>query len=132
MHTLSTWFVGYRNSTVFTESDFNEFYGPNNVGEEFLRTLLSLATFMFIGYGFSDPFIDKICRDVASRPWWRFNHFALIGADPNEDLDEKLKNLADAGIEPIFYPMENDDHSNLQIVLDALHAYDCELVDSMC
>ncbi|MGB7556245.1 MAG: SIR2 family protein, partial [Candidatus Korobacteraceae bacterium] len=61
---------------VFTASDYDTFYkvevGRNpNTGVFFFEQLLGNATLVFIGYSFTDPFIDTVLSKVAKRPVWQ-------------------------------------------------------------
>ena len=124
--------------TVITASDYRKFYdfttgNSDNVGAFFLENLAGVASLVFIGYSFTDPFIETVLTRVASRPVWRGDHFALLGVKEDEmaDLDAKTRKLTDLQIAPIYYPITAPDHPALQQLLDALECYDPAVVDQI-
>jgi hypothetical protein len=126
-----------RRDVVFTASDYDRFYkakagNSHNTGAFFFEQLLGSTNLLFIGYSFTDPFIDTVMSKVAKRPLWQGDHFALFGVRKTDELDKQTKKLASLRITPIYYPVTAPDHPALQFLLDALGSHDCTLVDKMC
>jgi hypothetical protein len=123
---------------VIASSDYTKFYdltitGAENVGVFFLENLAGVASLVFIGYSFTDPFIDTVLTRVARRPIWRGDHFALLGVKDSEiaNLDTMSKKLANLRIAPIYYPITAPDHPTLQELLDAFECYDPAMVNKI-
>ena len=113
---------------VFTASDYDTFYkvevGRNpNTGVFFFEQLLGNATLVFIGYSFTDPFIDTVLSKVAKRPVWQGDHFALFGVRETDELDKQTRKLRDLRIAPIYYPITAPDHPGPAMLVGRIESY---------
>lgn len=88
---------------------------------------------VFVGFGFSDPWLDFLADAAATRTAARDvagpRHVAIFGLKPDESYtSERRRSFRDAyNADPLFYPISmtaygNEDHSALLAVLQALRS----------
>ncbi len=86
----------------------------------------SSTSLVFVGFGFSDPFLDFISGEVVSESGegalGKGRHIAFVGLGPNEIYSEegRLHFLRNYGVRPIYYPATAQDHTALLTLLEML------------
>jgi len=98
-------------SVVFTLTDYEKAY-EGTAYRNFFRDISLRYNLLFIGYSFSDLFMQILSRQdqrgqgqVTPSP----NHIAFLGVDPSFEYDRSVRAqyANDYGVEVIFYPNTN-------------------------
>lgn len=92
--------------------------------------LWSSSSLVFVGFGFSDPFLDFITGEVVSQSTDQTaaigRHIAFVGLGEGDSYTEERRRffLQNYDVRPLFYPAPGHDHSALQSLLEALASRD--------
>lgn len=116
---------------VITSSDYRKAYQKNGVLYKTIQSLTSSSkVILFIGCSLSDDSLFNTLQEIAGSQLRDYSQYALLPYFLNEDLsavknEERRKNkknfeLARLGIDIIWYPVKNNDHSNLFSILNYL------------
>jgi SIR2-like domain len=115
---------------VFSRKDYVKIYDEGDVGE-FLQEILRSSRCLFVGFGFSDPYLDFLMqrglRTLASEPI----HFAFIGLSEDVKYNILMRSTFKTKyrITPVFYSTttksredgtEYQDHSAIVTLLEVL------------
>jgi hypothetical protein len=130
------WLHGYwqrPEGIVLNSGEYHEAYKPGIYKNTF-RELWIRERMVFIGFGFNDPqftfMIGEFLYDLGEANVTP-RHIAILGwpvSEENspidaEDLKEKRESFeADFHLRVLFYPVYNNDHSALQIILENISA----------
>ena len=108
---------------VLTRTDYRRLLFEDSRYSNFLRALLATRTVLFLGFSFSDGYLNLIRSEI----------LALLGHDPskplayalldNVDQDEADFLLRHEGIEALVYDSKNGDHSVFDDYLQKLHEH---------
>ena len=99
-------------SIILSGSDYVEFYEIITSNKETLRNIFKTRRVLMIGFGFSDPFIERELNSVMQPLPKNNSHFAIIGLPTNSINTplERRKYNAKYKLETIFYPIKDTDN----------------------
>jgi SIR2-like domain len=105
-------------SIVLTENQFDSTILTDNQAQEFLKTVFSTKSVIFLGFGLADPDFELILKKI------RFiyngiqhTHFALLS---NPDFLDKTRLNQSYGVKVINYTPSNRDHPEVKEFLNLL------------
>lgn len=110
-------------SIIFTESQYNEFYGE--IGKEsnkmlpiFLETIFSGKSVLFVGCSLMKDRTMDILAHCLNRNK-KVKHYAIVELPEDEDEEiEQRNHLASLGIEPIYFPKGH--YESIDLLLEYL------------
>lgn len=118
---------GDASTVVLSGSDYIDFYEEVSTRKETLREIFKTRQVLMVGFGFTDPFIERELNSVMQPLPKANSHFAIIGVDATRTFNvqiERRKYSTKYKLETIFYPVtiaENGpDHSALLDILQVL------------
>lgn len=116
-------------SIILAGSDYVHFYDLDSSNKETLRNIFKTQRVLMIGFGFSDPFIERELNSVMQPLPQSNSHFAIIGVGVESAKNiqiERRKYATKYKLETIFYPVKKgssgSDHSALISILEAIRA----------
>ncbi|NIX78108.1 SIR2 family protein [Microvirga terricola] len=112
---------------IFTLEDYDRFYSEKDT-QTLVEQLWRSESLVAIGFGFADPFLTRVAEHTLLRLPTDTRHFAIIGHTGKEPISNLARKqfARKYRLDPIFYEVrdsergENTDHSDLQIILEAL------------
>jgi hypothetical protein len=115
---------------IFTGNDYRQAYHSGETGR-FLSTMLGSNRFLFVGFGFSDPFLEAVMGRELARLASEPIHFTFVGLLPTQHASMLIRGTFKQKyrMTPIFYPiaskrredgLEYHDHSALLEVVQNL------------
>lgn len=115
------------NDMVFTGDDYDRYYS-DQTKYGFLERLWKNERLVCIGYGFKDPFLNRVAEGALRLMETDVRHFALIGVRQEDSITPLARKSFSRKfrLSPIFYPVITDpvtkkqDHSALTELLDLL------------
>ena len=114
-------------SIVLSGEDYTRFYGNSNEKLEFLKNLFQKNSIIMIGFGFSDPFVQRQLNTVMQPLPTNDSHFAIIGIQDDQKTNihlQRRKYQTKYKTNVVFYPVGISngahDHSKLLLVLEHL------------
>lgn len=106
-------------TTVLTQKDYDEAYGPGGRIGQFALKLLKDQRFVFIGFGFNDPDLLRLLRLASNASNPLRPHFAVLGFTDAE-FSRHTDLAAEHGVVVIPYRVSADgSHRDLEHVLRA-------------
>ncbi|CAH0340011.1 hypothetical protein RHI9324_01667 [Rhizobium sp. CECT 9324] len=116
-------------SIILSGSDYVSFYERYSARKETLRDVFKTHQVLMVGFGFSDPFIERELNSVMQPLPKANSHFAIIGVDADNQGNiqlERRKYSTKYKLETLFYPVGNTyagpDHKALLVILEAIAA----------
>lgn len=109
-------------SIVLTIEDYQNAYGPGLYRRTF-DGLWGQCSLVFLGFGFSDPYLGFLSEKVTYELNAPTRHIAFVGMDELDKYSSDSRRLFQKkyGLKPIFYPVRtNHDHGALSELLTAL------------
>ncbi len=97
---------------VLTASDFGKAYFSRGWAREFLLSLFSKYTVLFVGYSHSDVMVSYLAYGIKHAI--QKERWALISSDSSEDENERWERL---GINTETYPLDEQNESNPHHIL---------------
>lgn len=90
--------------------------------KKFFWSIFSSHTLVFMGLGFQDMDLNIAMRDAGrDLETTDLTHFALVGIEPDQNDQEVRNNFKGRFlIEPVFYPVVNNDHSEFVNLINGL------------
>ncbi|MER9836142.1 SIR2 family protein [Mesorhizobium sp. M0145] len=117
-------------SIVLSGADYLSFYDNSPHNRETLRQIFRTWSVLMIGFGFSDPFVEREMNSVMQPLPKSNSHFAVIGIDSDQKINvvsERRKYSLKYKLEAIFYPVKasttGHDHSALLKVLSEIQKF---------
>jgi SIR2-like domain len=129
---------------VLAASDYSERYGDftavdreglpahrtlDDILPKVIWTLLVTHPTLFVGFSLTDPALKHLLRVTSAdfQRGWHLDHFAIVGAESEEEERKLTDAWRKYGITPIFYRVVRSrelgrDHSNLKTLIAALGA----------
>ncbi len=114
-------------SIILSGADYVAFYDTKSTHKEMLRTIFKTRQVLMIGFGFSDPFIEREFNSVMQPIQALNSHFAIIGVPEDSPFNvalERKKFATKYKLEPIFYPVTRSDngqnHDALLSILEVI------------
>ena|GEM_PF-3737365 len=121
--------VGNSAGLILSGSDYVGYYDQNPYTKEALRHLFKTARVLMIGFGFTDPFIERELNSVMQPLPASNSHFAIIGVRKGQEINvplERRKYTSKYKLEIVLYPVRDDDgtpdHSALLDILSHVEA----------
>jgi hypothetical protein len=113
--------VSNPSSIVFTSQDYDNFYSRRGVPDTF-NALLRAKTVLFVGFGFSDPYLTRLIKEVNFNSGSEERHFAIVSEDNPSSYSGMKRKAASINYrcKLIVYGSENSDHSQLLEITKAL------------
>ncbi|MBW9117176.1 SIR2 family protein [Rhizobium cauense] len=119
--------AGNADSIILSGSDYVEFYDIGPTNKETLRNIFKARCVLMVGFGFSDPFIERELNSVMQPLPKANSHFAIIGVPAENPINvqaERRKYASKYKLETIFYPVPKSgnrpDHSGLNTILEEI------------
>jgi hypothetical protein len=107
-------------SIIFSHADYAKFYGSPSV-QSILPNLFRSKRILFVGFGFTDPYLMRFLSDIGFDAASADNHFAIVSeSDPSKYSPLRRKGaslLYKSGL--IVYDSSNG-HSKLELLIDYL------------
>lgn len=105
-------------SMVFSESQYEEFYGEGKPLPMFLETFFAGRSVLFVGCSLTkDKTIEILSKCINRNP--KIVHYAIVELPQIPDEEVKQRNyLSSLGIEPIYYP--KGDYESVELLLEYL------------
>lgn len=105
-------------SMVFSESQYDEFYGNNKPVPLFLETFFSGRSLLFVGCSLTKDRTMEILAKCINRNK-SIKHYAIVELprDPDKEIEQRTC-LSSVGIDPIYYPA--GDYESVELLLEYL------------
>lgn len=105
-------------SIVFSESQYNEFYGSDKPLPMFLETFFSGRSLLFVGCSLVKDRTMEILTKCIKRNS-KIRHYAIVELPQNSEEEIMKRNyLTSIGIDPIYYPV--GDYESVELLLEYL------------
>ncbi len=102
-------------SMVFSESQYNEFYGEGKPLPMFLETFFSGRTLLFVGCSLTKDRTMEVLSKCIKRNS-KIRHYAIVELPQEPDEEVRQRNyLASMGIDPVYYP--KGDYESVELLL---------------
>lgn len=107
------------NALVLTDKDYDRFYLNGSALEVQLKGFLTHHRFMFVGFGFKDPELEKLLKRVGTYTTPERPMYAVIGFEEGKRNEAEIATLREKyNVEVIPYTIQGNSHRRLQYALE--------------
>jgi len=110
--------IGDSKTIVFTAADYQQIVHNNTTVSNFIRSILSTRTIVFLGFSLADPHINLVLDNLmAINDGLPINHFAVVAEQSAFKVESIEKRY---GLTVIRYQASDNSHPEVPELLDAL------------